>query len=42
MELKRYLLRHEYLWEQKEWREVAARYGMDSATHESKNVSDSS
>ncbi|KAK8463934.1 hypothetical protein PHAVU_011G073700, partial [Phaseolus vulgaris] len=39
MELKRYLLRHEYLWEQKEWREVGARYGMDSVTHETKNGS---
>ncbi|KAL5130266.1 hypothetical protein HKD37_12G033375 [Glycine soja] len=28
MELKRYLLRHGYLSEQKEWREVAARYGL--------------
>ncbi|KAK7341798.1 hypothetical protein VNO80_24737 [Phaseolus coccineus] len=40
MEHKRYLLRHEYLWEQKEWREVGARYGMDSATLETKNGSD--
>ncbi|XP_014522245.1 uncharacterized protein LOC106778769 [Vigna radiata var. radiata] len=39
MELRRYLLRHEYLWEQKEWREVAASYGVTSATHESKNGS---
>ncbi|WVZ03008.1 hypothetical protein V8G54_023814 [Vigna mungo] len=37
MELRRYLLRHEYLWEQKEWREVAASYGVTLATHESKN-----
>ncbi|KAG4988692.1 hypothetical protein AAZX31_11G145400 [Glycine max] len=28
IELKRYLLRHGYLSEQKEWREVAARYGL--------------
>ncbi|TKY67249.1 hypothetical protein E2542_SST10141 [Spatholobus suberectus] len=51
-ELRRYLLSHGYLSEQKEWREVAARYGlpklesntggMDSSTDQSKNVSDTS
>nr|KYP68490.1 hypothetical protein KK1_022117 [Cajanus cajan] len=36
MELRRYLLRHGYLSEQKEWREVAAKYGLlnlESNTH---------